>query len=109
MHINQVLRGNIARFLIYILLLPLTGEGPYGLLISPSRELAKQTFDIVNEFSRALEMDGLPPLKTLLCIGGTSVKDQSESIKHGLHIVVATPGRLMDLLNKKIMNLDVCR
>lgn len=85
------------------------GEGPYGLLISPSRELAKQTFDIVNEFSKALEIDGLPPLKTSLCIGGTSVKDQTESIKHGLHIVVATPGRLMDLLNKKIMNLDVCR
>jgi len=85
------------------------GEGPYGLLIAPSRELAKQTFDIVNDFSTSLQLDGLPQLKALLCIGGTSVKDQAESIKHGVHIVVATPGRLMDLLNKKIMNLDVCR
>ena len=85
------------------------GEGPYGLLIAPSRELAKQTFDVVEEYSSMLQMDNLPPLKTLLCIGGTSVKDQAETIKHGVHIVVATPGRLMDLLNKKIMNLDVCR
>lgn len=85
------------------------GEGPYGLLISPSRELAKQTHDIINEFSTALERDGMPSLKCLLCIGGTSMRDQAETIKHGVHIVVATPGRLMDLLNKKIMNLDVCR
>jgi len=85
------------------------GEGPYGLLISPSRELAKQTHDIINEFSNALENAGMPALKSLLCIGGTSMKDQAETIKHGVHMVVATPGRLMDLLNKKIMNLDVCR
>lgn len=85
------------------------GEGPYGLLIAPSRELAKQTFDICNEFSNALQTDGLPALKLLLCIGGTSMRDQTETLKHGVHIVVATPGRLMDLLNKKIMNLNVCR
>lgn len=85
------------------------GEGPYGLLIAPSRELAKQTFDVIQDFARALEMDGMPTIKTLLCIGGTAMKDQSQAIKHGVHIVVATPGRLMDLLNKKIMNLDVCR
>lgn len=85
------------------------GEGPYGLLISPSRELAKQTYDIINEFSEALQTDGLPSLKTMLCIGGTSLKDQTEALKQGVHIVVATPGRLMDMLNKKIMNLDICR
>ncbi|XP_002160326.1 probable ATP-dependent RNA helicase DDX41 isoform X1 [Hydra vulgaris] len=85
------------------------GEGPYGLLIAPSRELAKQTYDIILEFSESLRMDGAPTLKILLCIGGTSVKDQAENIKHGVHIVVATPGRLMDLLNKKLITLDVCR
>ena len=85
------------------------GEGPYGLLIAPSRELAKQTFDLINSFRDALEKDGMPSLKVLLCIGGTAMKDQMQTIKHGVHIVVATPGRLMDLLNKKIMNLDVCR
>lgn len=85
------------------------GEGPYGLLISPSRELAKQTHDIIQEFSDALVRDGMPEVKCLLCIGGTSIKEQAETIKHGVHIVVATPGRLMDMLNKKIMNLDICR
>ena len=85
------------------------GEGPYGLLIAPSRELAKQTFDVCQEFADAMQRDGLPALKLLLCIGGTSVKEQAESIKDGVHIVVATTGRLKDLLNKGIMNLNICR
>lgn len=85
------------------------GEGPYGLLIAPSRELAKQTYDVIQDFAHALEKEGMPTIKPLLCIGGTAMRDQQQAIKHGVHIVVATPGRLMDLLNKKIMNLDVCR
>eukprot|EP00731_Ephydatia_muelleri_P020850 Em0013g577a len=38
-----------------------------------------------------------------------AMKDQADRAKRGVHIVVATPGRLMDLLNKNIMNLEVCR
>lgn len=37
------------------------------------------------------------------------MKEQADSIRRGVHIVVATPGRLMDMLDKKIMNLEVCR
>jgi len=84
-------------------------EGPYGLIVVPSRELARQTFEVISEFTKALQLDGFPPLRSALCIGGTSVKDQMETIKRGVHMMVATTGRLMDLLDKKMVNLDICR
>lgn len=84
-------------------------EGPYGLIICPSRELAKQTYEILQYYIQCLQDDGFPSLRCCLCIGGTSVKDQLEVIKRGVHIMVATPGRLMDMLDKKMVNLDMCR
>ncbi|CAN7990685.1 unnamed protein product, partial [Ixodes hexagonus] len=84
-------------------------EGPYGLVVCPSRELAKQTFEIVSYFVRALEEDGYPSLRGCLCIGGTSVREQLEIVRRGVHVMVATPGRLMDMLDKKMVNLDMCR
>ena len=45
----------------------------------------------------------------MLCIGGVDVRAQGDLLKRGVHIVVATPGRLKDLLHKKRMNLDICR
>ncbi|XP_050398805.1 probable ATP-dependent RNA helicase DDX41 isoform X2 [Patella vulgata] len=85
------------------------GEGPYGLIICPSRELAKQTYEIINYHIKNLENDGYPTLRTALCIGGLAIKEQLDVIKRGVHIMVATPGRLMDMLDKKMINLDVCR
>ncbi|XP_063413088.1 probable ATP-dependent RNA helicase DDX41 [Mytilus trossulus] len=85
------------------------GEGPYGLIICPSRELAKQTSELVTHYCKALSADGFPELKCGLCIGGVPINDQLSIIKRGVHIVVATPGRLMLMLDKKMMTLDVCR
>uniref|UniRef100_A0A8C7XEF5 Probable ATP-dependent RNA helicase DDX41 n=1 Tax=Oryzias sinensis TaxID=183150 RepID=A0A8C7XEF5_9TELE len=84
-------------------------EGPYGLIICPSRELARQTHSIIEYYCKLLEEEGAPQLRTALCIGGMSVKDQMEVVKHGVHMMVATPGRLMDLLQKKMVSLDICR
>ncbi|KAK3751354.1 hypothetical protein QZH41_009312, partial [Actinostola sp. cb2023] len=84
-------------------------EGPFGLIVVPSRELARQTYDVITFLTRVLEADGFPTLRTTLCIGGSSIKDQAEAMKRGVHMVVATPGRLMDLLDKKILTLDMCR
>ncbi|KAL1434619.1 hypothetical protein MTO96_011485 [Rhipicephalus appendiculatus] len=84
-------------------------EGPYGLIVCPSRELAKQTFEIVSFFVRDLEGAGYPGLRGCLCIGGTSVREQLEVVRRGVHVMVATPGRLMDMLDKKMVNLDMCR
>ncbi|KAK5644772.1 hypothetical protein RI129_006072 [Pyrocoelia pectoralis] len=84
-------------------------EGPYGLIICPSRELAKQTFDIVQFFCDALQKHGMPQIRSCLAIGGVPVSESIEIIQRGVHIMVATPGRLMDMLEKKIARLSVCR
>lgn len=84
-------------------------EGPYGLVVCPSRELAKQTSDVIAHLASVLESDGYPALRLCLSIGGTSVKEQFQVIERGVHIVVATPGRLMHMLEEKVLRLDVCR
>lgn len=85
------------------------GEGPFGLIICPSRELARQTYEVVEQFLVPLKEAGYPELRPLLCIGGVDMRSQLEIVKKGVHIVVATPGRLKDMLAKKKMNLDNCR
>lgn len=85
------------------------GEGPFGLVICPSRELARQTFEVVEEFVAVLQERGYPELRPMLCIGGIDMRSQLEVVKRGVHIVIATPGRLKDMLAKKKMNLDNCR
>ncbi|KAL3834282.1 hypothetical protein ACJIZ3_009018 [Penstemon smallii] len=85
------------------------GEGPFGLIICPSRELARQTYEVVEEFLQPMREAGYPELRPLLCIGGIDMKTQLDVVKKGVHIVVATPGRLKDMLAKKKMSLDNCR
>lgn len=84
-------------------------EGPYGLIICPSRELAKQTFDIIMHYSKHLQQCGMPEIRACLAIGGLPVSSAMEVIQRGVHIMVATPGRLMDMLEKKMATLDICR
>ncbi|GJE97052.1 DEAD/DEAH box helicase [Phanerochaete sordida] len=85
------------------------GEGPVGVIICPSRELATQTYENVLTWTDALAKGGYPHLNTLLCIGGISMGDQSHVLGKGLHIVVATPGRLIDMLEKKRFTFDQCK
>ncbi|KAF8567454.1 hypothetical protein P879_02675 [Paragonimus westermani] len=85
-------------------------EGPYGLILGPSRELARQTHEVLCSLVDGLVKAGYPPIRCSLCIGGTAVKDQADAFRRsGVHILVATPGRLIDLLQRKIFNLEVCR
>eukprot|EP00004_Rigifila_ramosa_P015154 TRINITY_DN3510_c0_g1_i2.p1 TRINITY_DN3510_c0_g1~~TRINITY_DN3510_c0_g1_i2.p1 ORF type:complete len:697 (-),score=176.11 TRINITY_DN3510_c0_g1_i2:35-2125(-) len=85
------------------------GEGPLGMIICPSRELARQTYDVINKYSEACWRGGMPEVRTMLAIGGISMMDQYDKLRKGIHIVVATPGRLQDLLEKKKFTLDLCR
>ncbi|KAH8952788.1 hypothetical protein BDL97_09G103300 [Sphagnum fallax] len=87
----------------------ISGEGPFGLVVCPSRELARQTFDVVEEFTAVLKEKGYPEIRSMLCIGGIDMRSQLEVVKRGVHIVVATPGRLKDMLAKKKMSLDNCK
>ena len=87
------------------------GEGPIGILLAPARELARQTYDVVDEFCKAIsEAEGYPELRCQLLIGGESVRDQLSTLESkGVHCVVATPGRLRDVLKRKSMTLSNCR
>merc|ERR1712131_570171 len=84
-------------------------EGPYGLVICPSRELARQTAFEFEKLADYLEAGGNPKLRIGVAIGGTPVKETMDTVRQGVHIMVATPGRLMDMLNRKMMELTVCR
>lgn len=84
-------------------------EGPYGLIICPSRELAKQTYDIIKYYCGHLQQAGFPEIRCALAIGGTPVNETMAVVNQGIHILVATPGRLMDMLDKKMIKLDICR
>uniref|UniRef100_A0AAF5Q020 RNA helicase n=1 Tax=Wuchereria bancrofti TaxID=6293 RepID=A0AAF5Q020_WUCBA len=86
------------------------GEGPYGLIIVPSRELAKQIHDVIEKlFENICDGTKFPRLRVGLCIGGLPISEQAKVFERGVHVCVATPGRLSDLLSKKIFNLQVCR
>lgn len=86
------------------------GEGPVGIILCPSRELANQTFENIGAWCGALAQSGkYPQLNCLLCIGGISMSEQSHTMNKGLHIVVATPGRLIDMLEKKRFTFNNCK
>ncbi|KAM3576840.1 hypothetical protein VYU27_001206 [Nannochloropsis oceanica] len=86
------------------------GEGPIGVILCPSRELAGQTFEVLDFYCEALGQGGFPRPRALLCIGGMDKRAQIDAVqRQGVHIVVATPGRLRDLLQLKKMNLNLCR
>ena len=87
------------------------GEGPVGIILAPSRELVRQTYEVVMEFCDEIsKTPGYPQLRTQLVIGGEPVKDQLMTLQtQGIHSVIATPGRLRDILKRKAMRLDNCR
>jgi len=83
------------------------GEGPFGLILCPSRELANQTYEIAHHFCTYLSESGTASLRAIRAIGG--VQMELETIRQGVHMVIATPGRLNDMLTKKRFTLELCR
>jgi ATP-dependent RNA helicase DDX41 len=86
-------------------------EGPYGLIIAPARELAHQTYEVLEFYTDKLveHHPEFPKLRTVLTIGGLSTGTQAGAIRRGTHMVVATPGRLNDLLTKKRCFMTQCK
>src|SRR5688572_18140225 len=73
---------------------------PQALIVCPTRELCMQ---IVNEMD--LFKKFLPKIQVLAVYGGTPIGAQIRELKRGVHIVVATPGRLIDLIERKAVDL----
>ena len=82
-------------------------EGPVGLIIAPSRELAYQIYRFAKDFISKIE--GLPQIRLALCTGGVDMQKQLNSLNQGVHIVISTPGRLSDMLGKQKLDLKLCK
>jgi probable ATP-dependent RNA helicase DDX4 len=76
---------------------------PYVVIISPTRELAIQIYNEARKFATNTIV------KVAIAYGGTAVRHQGEGIKKGCHILVATPGRLLDFVEKTFVTFDSVR
>jgi len=74
-----------------------------GMIIVPTRELALQTSQIAIEVSKHLG------IKVMVTTGGTNLKDDIMRIYEKVHLVVATPGRILDLMERQVANVSKCK
>ena len=79
---------------------PRTGKGPRALILAPTRELAAQVHDSVNLYSKYV------PTKAAVVFGGVKINPQMMKLRKGLDVLVATPGRLMDLYQQNAVRFD---
>ncbi len=75
-------------------------NGTYVLALSPTREIAQQTGAVFESFAKPFGM------KVVVCIGGANLNDEKEALAGSPHIIVATPGRLCDHLERGNVWLD---
>ena len=73
---------------------------PLGLVLAPTRELATQITNVMKPLAEAMG------LRVTTIFGGVSQNRQVQALRDGVDIVVATPGRLEDLKNQKLLHLD---
>lgn len=77
---------------------------PQALVLCPTRELCLQIAGDLTDYSKYIT-----DLKILPVFGGSSIDSQIRSLKRGVHIIVATPGRLIDLMERKVAQLATIR
>jgi len=70
-----------------------------GLVLAPTRELAVQVAENISLFAKYAKIRVLP------VYGGASIGNQIRALQNGVHIVVGTPGRVIDLLKRRVLNL----
>ena len=69
-------------------------------ILSPTRELSQQIYNNIMSFAKHM-----PEISIALLSGGASIKDQVETLKSPTHIIVATPGRFLDLLERNAVDI----
>ncbi|MCM1108243.1 MAG: DEAD/DEAH box helicase [Clostridium sp.] len=74
---------------------------PQAVILSPTRELCLQIADDLEAYSKYL-----PGVRVLPVYGGASIEHQIRALKRGVQVIVATPGRLIDLMERKVATLD---
>lgn len=93
--------------LVYISTLPPIDEhnkndGPYAIILAPTRELAQQIEVETKKFSSPMGF------VCVSIVGGHKIEEQAFNLRDGVHIVIATPGRLLDCLERRVLVLSQC-
>ncbi|KIW17567.1 pre-mRNA-splicing ATP-dependent RNA helicase prp28 [Exophiala spinifera] len=105
--------GKTAAFLlpllVYIAELPRLDEdewrrnnGPYAIILAPTRELAQQIEIEARKFASPLGFT------VVSIVGGHSIEEQAYNLRNGAEIIIATPGRLVDCIDRRIIVLEQC-
>lgn len=71
-----------------------------ALILSPTRELAKQIRRVIQSLGEYMKVI------THCSIGGTRIRDEREALKNNPHVIVGTPGRVLDMMNKEYLQTD---
>jgi ATP-dependent RNA helicase RhlE len=107
MGVAQTGTGKTAAFSLPLLHILSDNEGrkalscqPRALILAPTRELAGQIGDSLKTYGRHV------PLRSMVVFGGVNIRPQIQALNRGVHILVATPGRLIDLMNQGYVRLD---
>merc|ERR1712200_218197 len=74
-----------------------------ALVLAPTRELAHQIQKVVRSLGDYMEV------QCHACIGGTNVRDDLRKLEQGVHVVVGTPGRVFDMINRRALRTDKIR
>jgi ATP-dependent RNA helicase DeaD len=80
-----------------------TGRRPFAIVLEPTRELAVQVAQEIHKIGKYKNIRVLP------VYGGASIEMQIKTLQQGVNVVVGTPGRVIDLLNRKILSLSEIR
>ncbi|XP_052807369.1 probable ATP-dependent RNA helicase DDX23 [Mya arenaria] len=105
--------GKTAAFLIPLLVwitslpkierkIDIIDKGPYAIILAPTRELAQQIEEETTKFGKFIG------IRTVAVIGGISREEQGFKLRQGCEIVIATPGRLIDVLENRYLVLAQC-
>jgi len=91
--------GKTASFAVPVIEKKTAGSKPYALILEPTRELAIQVAEEIGRLSK------FKSRSVLTVYGGSSLERQVKALRSGVNIVVGTPGRLLDHLNRKTLSL----
>jgi translation initiation factor 4A len=74
-----------------------------ALILAPTRELAQQIQKVLMSLSEYMAIE------VHACVGGTAVRDDIAKLRNGVHVVVGTPGRVFDMINRRALRLQHVR